>query len=139
MIIQRTKTATPLNEDDTPQTSVHFAEKIDPTGNVTLWTSDKSQACGVDEETLQRVKQHYKKRPNAGKLETVKGDGKKAEVVTLTETDKALAEATRQIKFLQADLADTKTELKNAEAEVLLLREENERLKKIKQPETPKA
>ncbi len=140
MLLKRTKSA---GEGQTP--AVHYAISVGPGGEVTAWTNSKDHACGIDEATAEKIKARYKDRPNAGKFELVKGDGKQVVEKTEPKEDKAVAaKAFDRIKFLEADLADTEAELKRerdarkeSEAELTLLREDNERLKKLSNPPLP--
>ncbi len=48
--------------------AIHYAQRVDVNGCVSLWTADVDQAAAVDAATVARVEAHYASRPNAGQL-----------------------------------------------------------------------
>ncbi len=69
--IKRTKYLPPQPMDaitGSPPPAVHYAQRVDANGCVSLWTADVEQAADVDAATVARVKAHYAGRPNAGQL-----------------------------------------------------------------------
>jgi hypothetical protein len=139
----------------TKSEKTHYAAAVDAAGNVTQWDADQSRACPMDEVTAEKVNTVYKDRPNAGKFELVKGDGKKGEVrapdtsaeVKLLKAENAALEkhlgaakkdlqASHEARVdVEQSLTAAAAKLADAVAERDLLKEENERLKKKTEPE----